>query len=130
MTRSQSGLHDYFGGTAAKIPLFAYFPRADKESENPFLPDYGNEMLKRGEFESVNTEFYILKNNFWIILIYFCTFQLPLVLGITSQESAWYAATLYGEEDLAKLQKMDEDVYSSLSSLLSHFLNDEVNDSD
>lgn len=62
LTRAQSGLHDYFGGTAAKIPLFAYFPRPDKESENPFLPDFGNEMLKRGEFEHViNMTFTLLQ---------------------------------------------------------------------
>ncbi len=64
LTRTQSGLHDYFGGTAAKIPLFAYFPRADKESENPFLPDFGNAMLKRGEFENVMFRLLNFKDSF------------------------------------------------------------------
>jgi len=53
LTKSQSSLHDYFGGTPAKIPLFPFYPRPDKESEYPFLPDFGNEMLKRGEFQNV-----------------------------------------------------------------------------
>ncbi len=54
LTKSQSNLHDYFAGTPAKLPLTPYFPRVDKESDKPFMPDFGNEMLKRGDFQNVN----------------------------------------------------------------------------
>ncbi len=53
LTKSQSGLHDYFGGTPAKLPLTPYFPRVDKESDVPFLPEFGNEMLRKGDFQNV-----------------------------------------------------------------------------
>jgi len=49
---AQPYLHDFFGGTPAKLPLSTFMPRADKEAERPFLPKTALEMVRQGEMPS------------------------------------------------------------------------------
>jgi len=52
--------------------------------------------------------------------------QLPLILGVTSQEAAWLAAPFYGEKNLNKLKQMDKDFLSYLDSMQTHMMSEEV----
>jgi len=47
-------------------------------------------------------------------------------MGFTSQESAWFAATLYGEESLDKLKLMDQDYMSYTWSFQIYTITDQV----
>lgn len=49
------------------------------------------------------------------------------MLGVTSQEAAWFAAPFYGEESLNKLKQMDEDFLTFFDSILTYTLTEEVN---
>lgn len=69
LTRTQTNLHDYFAGTPAKLPLTPYFPRVDKESENPFMPEFGNEMLKKGDFQKVSLASYLWNRQHYLDMV-------------------------------------------------------------
>ncbi len=49
------------------------------------------------------------------------------MLGVTSQEAAWFAAPFYGEENLTKLKQMDEDFLTYLNAIQTYNFNEEVN---
>ena len=96
-------LYDFFGGTPAKIPLSPYAPRVDAESEKPFMPSSGLDMIRRGDVDS-----------------------LPYMVGVTSQEGAWMIASLYGENSMEKLKFFNDNLEQAMSSLTGNFFSKEV----
>lgn len=102
MTLSQSSLHDFYGGTTAKLPLSTFMPRVDKESDRPFLPKSPLEMARQNEMPSY-----------------------PFLTGITSQEGAYVLASFFGQNSLERLRQFDENAFDAMRSLTGNRFSDE-----
>ena len=102
MTLAQSSLHDFYGGTPAKIPLSTFMPRVDKESSRPFLPKSALEMARQNEMSSH-----------------------PFLTGITSQEGAYVLAAFFGQDSLDRLKQFDENSLDAMRSLTGNRFSDE-----
>ena len=99
LTQAQWKLHDYFHKNPAKLPLSTFLPRVDKESESPFMPETGIDLIKSGKFE-----------------------KLPWMVGLTSQEGAWYVSTLYGQNNMTYLKEFDEKLEDVIQALITEHL--------
>lgn len=103
LTEAQWKLHDFFHKTPAKLPLSTFLPRTDSEAENPFMPKSGLELLRNGEFSDI-----------------------PWMVGLTSQEGAWYASSLYGQDSMEFLQKYDQNPVEATRSFAAGMLTDDA----
>ena len=106
LTEAQWKLHDFFHKNPAKLPLITFGPRIDKEAQIPFMPESGLDLVKSGHFE-----------------------HLPWMVGVTSQEGAWYVSRLFGQNNMTYLKEYDENLVEATRALAGGFtgLNDEVN---
>ena len=95
LTESQWKMHDYFPKNPAKLPLSTFLPRIDKEAIAPFMPESGLNLVKTGDFEN-----------------------LPWMVGLTSQEGAWYVSTLYGQDNMTFLKEYDQNIIDHTQSLV------------
>ena len=106
ITEAQWKLHDFFHKNPAKLPLSTFVPRIDKEAQFPFMPESGLDLVKSGHFE-----------------------HLPWMVGVTSQEGAWYVSTIFGQNNMTYLKEYDENLTEATKALAGGCtgLNDEVN---
>ena len=68
--------------------MATYYPRIDKEASRPFLPESPLEMLRSGSADVA---------------------RVPWMTGVTNQEGAWQACTMYGSDDFEMLRLWDSD---------------------
>ena len=99
LTRAQWKLHELFLKSPAKLPLSTFSPRMDPEAEVQMLPENPLEMLRNGDFQ-----------------------HLPWMVGLTSQEGAWYSSTIYGQNSMQYLKEFDEKSELAASLIVSGLL--------
>ena len=101
LTLTQPGLHSFFGGTPAKLPLSTFAPRADPEAPRPFLPKTALETARLGEMPSH-----------------------PYLTGYTSQEGAYVLAAMFGQDSMQFLREFDENTLEAMRALTGNQFSD------
>lgn len=97
LTLSQSDLFSHYIRTPAKVPLTPYLPIVDPFSARPFFPESPKQSLLKGDYD----------------------LDIPVMMGLVTQEGAWYSVALMNDEAIDTFNEISIDT-------LNHLVGDEM----